>query len=75
MISVLTDSYFFKVVTEENADLISFYRNTSPVSYIIAPLIAIPVLIYVPSFKYIFFVLGAIVLSGFFVSLRLKDVM
>jgi MFS family permease len=70
----MAESYFFKVISEEDADEISFFRNISPVAYIIAPLLAIPVLFFIPSFKYLFFVLGAILLSAFFLSLRLKDV-
>ncbi len=70
----MSESYFFKVIDEKNADDISFFRNTSPLAYIIGPLLAIPVLFYVPSFKYLFFVLGAILLVAFLMSLRLKDV-
>jgi len=74
IIEVMSESYFFKIIDEENADVISFFRNANPLSYIIAPLLAIPVLFFVPSFKYLFFVLGAILLAGFFLSLRLRDV-
>lgn len=70
----MSESYFFKVVNEKNANDISFFRNASPVSYIIAPLLAIPVLLFTPSFNYLFLVLGTILLAAFFVSLRLKDV-
>ncbi len=70
----MAESYFFKVINEENADDISFFRNTSPLSYIIAPMLAIPVLLYAPSFKYLFFILSAILLLGFLASLRLRDV-
>ncbi len=73
-IEVMSESYFFKIVKEENADEISFFRNTYPLSYIIAPLFAIPILLLVPSFKYLFFVLGAVLLVGFFITLRVKDV-
>lgn len=73
-IEVMSDSYFFKVITEENADAISFFRNTTSVSYIIAPLCAIPILFFIPSFKYLFFVLGAVMFVGLFTSLRLRDV-
>lgn len=73
-IEVMSESYFFKSVSEENADAISFFRNTGPVSFIIAPLLAVPVLYYVPSFKYIFFVLGAIMLGGYLIVLKLQDV-
>ena len=73
-IEIMSESYFFKEVTDRNADEISFFRNTYPLSFIIAPALAIPVLLLVPSFKYIFFVLAAIMLIGLFISLRLKDI-
>ncbi|MCM2339289.1 MAG: MFS transporter [Burkholderiales bacterium] len=73
-IEIMNEAYFFKNVKEENADEISFYRNASPFAYIIAPLLAVPILFLIPSFKYLFFVLSAILLSGFFISLRIKDV-
>lgn len=72
-IEVMAESYFFKEVSERNPDEIGFFRNTYPLSFVIAPLVAIPVLIFVPHFKYLFFVLGTILLIGFFFSLRLQD--
>jgi MFS family permease len=73
-IEIMSESYFFKKVGERNADEIAFFRNTYPLSFVIAPLIAIPVLLFVPSFKYIFFVLVSILLLGLLISLRLKDI-
>lgn len=73
-IEIMSESYFFKAVNEKKADEISFFRNTTPISYIVGPLLAIPTLLFVPSFKYLFFVLVAIMLSGFFVTLRLRDI-
>ena len=73
-IEVLSESYFFKVVTAEQADEITFFRNTYPLSYLIAPLLAVPILLVVPSFKYLFFILGAVMLTGLLITLRLKDV-
>lgn len=73
-IETMSESYFFKSVKEENADELTFFRSTTPLSYIIAPLLAIPILLLIPSFKYLFFVLGTIMLCGFLISLRLKDV-
>lgn len=72
-IEIMSESYFFKEITEKNADEISFFRNTYPLSFIIAPLIAILILILVPSFKYLFFVLSIILLMGLLISLKLKD--
>lgn len=74
IIEVMSESYFFKSVDEENAPAISFFRNTGPLSFIIAPLVALPTLYFIPHFEFLFFILGAILLLGLFVSLRLKDV-
>ncbi len=74
IIEVMSESYFFKVVNSERADAISFFRNTYPLSYIIAPLLAVPILFLIPSFEYLFFILGAVMFCGFLITLRLKDV-
>lgn len=73
-LEIMTESYFFKSVKEENADVTSFFRNTTALSYIIAPLCAIPLLIIIPSFEYLFFILATILLVGFLITLKLKDV-
>jgi MFS family permease len=73
-IEVMAESYFFKEVSERNSDEISFFRNTYPLSFVIAPIVAIPVLLFVPAFQYLFFVLSAIMLAGLFITLRLKDI-
>src|SRR3989344_3817753 len=44
------------------------------VSTAMIPLFSIPVLLIVPSFEYLFFVLGAVMLCGLLISLRLRDV-
>jgi MFS family permease len=73
-IEVMSESYFFKEVTAGEADEISFFRNNYPLSYLIAPLLAVPILFLLPSFRYIFFVLSAILLLGLFLSLKLRDI-
>jgi MFS family permease len=73
-VEIMNESYFFKVTNERNADEISFFRNAGPVAYVIAPTLAFPLLFILPSLEYLFFILSAIMLIGFFVSLRLKDV-
>lgn len=73
-IEVMTESYFFKSVKKEDDEKESFFRNTTPLSFIVAPFVATPVLILVPSFQYLFFVLGIILLLGLTLALRLKDV-
>jgi MFS family permease len=73
-IEIMSESYFFKSVTEKNDDEISFFRNTGPLSFLIAPLCATVLLFFLPSFKYLFFILGAVMFMGAYLSLRLKDV-
>ena len=73
-VETMNEAYFFKIITEKNADEISFFRNASSVAYIIAPFFASMMLISIPTFKYLYFVLCAIVLIGLLVSLRLRDV-
>ncbi len=73
-IEVMTESYFFKIENEENADAISFFRNTQPLSYLIAPLCASAILFFTPGFEYIFTALSVVLLLGLFISLRLRDI-
>jgi MFS family permease len=74
MIEVMADNYFFKSIEEENVEALSFFRNVSPLSYVIGPIMAIPLLAILPSFVYLFYVLGAVLLIGFLISFKLKEV-
>ena len=72
-IEVMSESYFFKLIDEENIEAIGFFRNTRAVGFIIAPLIAIVILALVPSFKFIFPVLSIILLFGFLLVQGIED--
>lgn len=67
-VEVMSEAYFFKHIKPENEEFIGVYRSASPVAYIIGPLLAFVVFIFVPSFNYIFLVLGAIMLYGVYLS-------
>lgn len=73
-IEVMSESYFFKIVREEDADEIAFFRNTRAVSFLIAPGIATLLLFFIPSFQYLFYVLGTVLLIGLWLALRMEDV-
>ena len=73
-IEVMSESYFYKSIHKEDAEAISFFKNTYALSFIIGPALATPLLLVLPSFKFLFFVLGAIILSGLLLAFRLKDV-
>lgn len=58
-IEIMTESYFFRKVGALDADIISFFRNTFPLSYIIAPFLAVIFFVFFP-FNYMFLALGII---------------
>jgi hypothetical protein len=64
-VEISSETYFFKHVKEEDTGLISLFRMTRPISYVIAPLIALPV-IYFFSYSASFCFLAFFVLLGLF---------
>lgn len=71
-IEVMNETYFFKKVSAKDSDIMGFFRNGSPLAYIIAPLSASAIL-YFTSFNYLFLILGLITLSGIFFALSIED--
>ena len=71
-VEIMSETYFFKKVQSSQADIISLYRATRPAAYVVGPLIASALFIFV-DFQMIFLALGLIMLGGLFFSLRLKD--
>lgn len=71
-IEIMNETYFFKKVTAKDSDIMGFFRNASPLAYIIAPIIA-SVLLPFMNFKYLFLVLGIIMLYGVRYSLAIED--
>ncbi len=72
MVEAMADVYFFKNISDKDANIISIYRIVAPLSYIVAPALVILILQFLP-FEYIFFLLGILVLYGMRFSLVLKD--
>ena len=71
IIETTSETYFFTHVKEEDAYLLGTFRDMNPVAYIIAPLVATGVFLFLP-FKYLFIVLSLILAIGFFFIPRLK---
>lgn len=71
IIESTTEIYFFTHIKEEDAQLLGVFRDMTPVAYIIAPLFATLVFFFIP-FKYLFTVLGFILLSSFYYIPHLK---
>jgi MFS family permease len=72
MIEIMNETYFFKKNRENRPDIVSLFRMTRPVAYIIAPLIATVLLQFV-NYNMLFVVLGIVLLFGLRYSLTLKD--
>lgn len=73
IVEIMSESYFFKKVDGTDTHIISFFRNARPLAYIIAPVIASTILLFLP-LQYIFVVAGAVIIFiGLPATLMLKD--
>ena len=72
IVEVMTETYFFKKVHVNDTDTISFFRNTAPISYIFAPVLASIFFLFAP-FNYIFLALSFILLFGLRLTSKIKD--
>ncbi len=69
-VETMTEIHFFKSA-DDDPRLLSVFRDLRPFAYLIAPLIALPIMAFA-SFKLLFAVLGVILIIGYFVSLRIE---
>lgn len=67
-----TESFFFKHVKEKDTGMISLFRATRPLSYIVAPAIA-TITFSLVSYQNAFFVLAGMVFLGALTAFALKD--
>ncbi len=72
LVEIMCDTYFFKKVDRDDITFINAYRSTQPLSYIFAPAIFAGVLLFF-SIHYVFLFLAAIMLTGLYFTLTLKD--
>jgi len=71
-IETMVDVYFFKHIRPENEQYIGVYRSVSPVAFIIGPLFASLIFIFIPSFNYIYLILGTIMLYGIYLASTIR---
>lgn len=72
LVEVTTESYFFKHTHGKDTNLISLFRITRPLSYVLGALLGTITLHYV-QFSLIFVVLGFLMIPGLFFAMALKD--
>jgi MFS family permease len=71
-VETLRDSYFYKKIDGRDVDLISFFRTTRAVAYMVATGVSAMLLIIAPM-KYIFLLVAGLVLIGLYPAIRLVD--
>ena len=71
-VEILRDSYFYKKIDGRDVDLISFFRTTRSVAYILATGFSAMLLIIAPM-KYIFLLVAAMVFVGLYPAIKLID--
>lgn len=71
-VEAMCDIYFFKHIEPENEEFVGVYRGASPLAYIIGPLLASAIFIFIPSFNFIFPILGLVTISGVYLSAGIK---
>lgn len=70
-VEAMTEIHFFKIAKDSDPGLLSLFCDIRPLSYVIAPLLGVIALAFLP-FKMMFAVLGVILILGFFIALHLE---
>ncbi|MES2088262.1 MAG: MFS transporter [Patescibacteria group bacterium] len=73
MVEIMSETYFFKKVNSEKANIIGIFRTTRPWAYIAGPLLATVLFAFELPIKYLFIVLAIIMFFGLYSSLELED--
>lgn len=72
ILEVSCESYFFKRLDDRNISLISLYRNTIPIAYIIGPMLAAGILIFA-TYQTLFVILSILLFLAAIYSFRIKN--
>ncbi len=72
MIEEMAEVYFFKKVKAEHINVISLFRSTRPIAYVVAPVIATLLFTFI-DIRALFIALGLLMLYGLRYSLHLRD--
>ncbi len=72
LLEIMSDTYFFKKINHNDIALINSYRSTRPLAYIFAPFI-FGLILYIFPVHYVFLFLAAIISTGLYFALTLKD--
>lgn len=72
LVEVTTESYFFKQTKSSDAQIISFFRITRPLAYVLGAAVASLSLLYIP-FHFVFVVFAILMIPAMFCTLYIED--
>jgi len=72
LVEAMRETYFFKIITVKNVDLINFFRSTQPLAYIFGSFLSIVLIKYLP-LPYFFLTMAILFLSGYYFIYIIKD--
>lgn len=73
IIEVVSEGYFFRSITDADAEIISLFRTSTPLAYLIAPLIA-TILLMFTTYNMLFMILGVAILLSLFALDKLSNI-
>jgi MFS family permease len=73
IIEVVSEGYFFRSITDADAEIISLFRTSTPLAYLIAPLIA-TILLMFTTYNMLFMILGVAILLALFALDKLSNI-
>ncbi len=71
-VEVTTESYFFKQTKSSDAQIISFFRVTRPLAYVLGAVVASLAILYFP-FNLLFVVISALMIPAMFLTMTIED--
>lgn len=72
LVEAMRESYFFKIVDAKDLSMINLFRLTTPLAYVIGPIIATVITFFLP-INYIFVFFALLILSGMLMVWPIKD--
>jgi len=72
MVEIMSETYFFKKIDGQNVNLLGFYRTLRPLAYVLSPVVA-SLFLAVIDVRFLFVILGAIMLGALFYSNTITD--
>lgn len=74
LVEVTTESYFFKQTKSSDAQIISFFRVTRPLAYVVGAMVASLALLYLnDNFNLLFIVFAVLMVPAMFTTLNIED--